>query len=221
MGEGATPPGSAASLRYALSPESARARGRTMALWTAGALAMPPILVIVLIAQMQLAPLRLVAPIAALLAILGAARGVAVYRATARRLRALEVTVGNDGIEVRTLRESLRIARADIARIVEVDGVLGGLRVELSDRDDLPPRIDLPRGGIGFADLRAALALFRPIERTPRRSKVARFALGATVVLAIFFMPFFVDDVVGRSRIAACAMILAIWVAMRAAIARA
>jgi len=33
-------------------------------------------------------------------------------------------------------------------------------------------------------------------------------------------MPFFVDDVVGRSRIAACAVILALWVVMRAALSR-
>ena len=207
-------------LEYTLSPAAARARARVMAAWSAGGTALPPVLVIVLIAQMDLAPLRIIGPIAALVLVLGVVRGVLGYRGTARRLGALAVALDPESLSIRTVRDALRIVPTDVTRIVDVDGPLGGLRLELRESDDLPARIDLPRGGARFADLRAALAIWRPIDRTPRRRRITRFAFGVMVVLGIFFMPFFVDDVVGRSRIAACAMIVALWAVMRAVLSR-
>ena len=191
-----------------------------MATWSAVATALPPVLAIVLIAQMELVPLRIILPIAALVLVLGVVRGVLGYRGATRRLRALVVRLADDALAIRTVRDAMRIVPKDVSRILEVDGPLGGLRLELREADDLPARIDLPRGGARFAELRTALATWRPIDRAPRRRRITRFAFGVMVVLGIFFMPFFVDDVVGRSRIAACAVILALWVVMRAALTR-
>jgi len=210
----------ATPLRYALSEEAARARGRAMAAWSAIAVAMPPVLVVVLVTEMHLAEAQLLVPIAALVIALAVVRGIVGYRATVRRLRALAVQVDSDGLAVRTVRGAARIASAEVLRVVEVTGPLGGLRLELREREDLPARVDLPRGGARYAELRAALAAWRPVERTPRRGRVARIGFGVAVVLAMFFLPFFVEDVVARSRVAAFAVVLALWVATRAAIAR-
>jgi hypothetical protein len=212
---------SGSSLRYTLPDEAARARGRATAAFSAVATAMPPILALVLLAQAELAPVRVLVPIAVLVAGLGAARAFAGYRIVTRRLRALEVRVHGDALEVRTVRVALTVRPRDIVRIVEIHGALGGLRLELRDAEDLPARIDVPRGGTGYGDLRARLATFSPIEHPPPRRRMTRIALGAAVVLAIFFVPFFVDDVVMRSRVAACVVVLALWVAARAALGRA
>jgi len=137
-----------------------------------------PVLVIVLIAQMELAPLRIIVPIAVLVAVLGAARAVVGYRSTTRRLGALVVSFDGASLAVRTARAALNIVPSDVMRIVEVDGPLGGLRLELRETDDLPARIDLPRGGALFADLRVALGHWRAIERVPAEgaSRVLRSA---------------------------------------------
>jgi len=207
-------------LRYVLSEDAARARARAMALWSAAATAMPPVLVVVLVSEMHLAPMVLVVPIAVLVVILAVARGFVGYRTTMRRLRALVVSVGEDAMSILTARGATRIARSDVERIVEVTGPLGGLRLELHETEELPSRVDLPRGGDGFAELRTSLGAWSPIATPRRRGRVARILFGVLVVLAIFFLPFFVDDVVARSRVAAGAVILALWIAMRTAIAR-
>lgn len=208
-------------VEYTLSEEAARARARTMAVWRAIATAMPPLLVVVLVREMDLAPMLLVLPIAALVLALAATRAIVDYGATARRLRALVVTVDEAGLVVKTARGPTRIPKEDIRRINEVTGPLGGLRLLVREREDLPGRVDLPRGGARFAELRVALEGIQRVEPTRRRGRVARVAFGVAIVLAIFFLPFFVEDVVARSRLAAGAVILALWVAMRAAIGRA
>src|SRR5262249_41661030 len=198
----------------------ARARGRRMAVWSAIAVAMPPMLVVGLVTEMHLAEAQLLVPIAALVIALAVVRGVIGYRATVRRLRALAGQIEPDGLVVRTARGATRIAAAGGLRVIEGSGPLGGLRLELREREGLPARVDLPRGGDGYGELRAAVGAWRPVERTPRRGRFARIGFGVAVVLAMFFLPFFVEDVVARSRVAAGAVILALWVATRAAIAR-
>jgi hypothetical protein len=212
--------GDAPALRYALEEDAVRARARAMAIWSAVATAMPPVLVVVLVLEMHLAPILYVVPVAVLVVVLAIVRGIVGHRTTMRRLRALVVNVGDDALSIVTARGATRIGREDIDRIVEVTGPLGGLRLELYEREELPQRVDLPRGGARFADLRTSLGAWRPIASPRRRGRVARVAFGVVVVLAIFFLPFFVDDFVARSRVAAGAVILVLWIAMRMAIAR-
>lgn len=207
-------------LRYSLSEEVSRRRARAMAAWMAVAIAMPPVLVVGMVIEMKLAELRFVVPIALLVVVLAVVRGVIGYRASVRRLRAFVVELEDAAMVVRTLRATTRIARAEVSRILDVTGALGGLRLELRGREDAVQRFDIPRGGEGYAELRGALAAWMPIEPTRRRGRIARVGFGVAVILAIFFMPFFVVDVVARSRVAACAVILALWIAMRSAIAR-
>jgi hypothetical protein len=210
-------------IRYALAEPAVIERGRATALFGAVATMLPPLLVMVLVAQLDLAPRAVVIAIAALVVALGAARGAVGYRLVLRRLRALVIRIDPEALVVDTARASLVVPRRAVAKIIEIDGPLGGLRLELRggpDLPDLPDRVDLPRGGEHFADLRTELALWSPLTRAPRRRRLTRVGLGALVVLAIFFVPFFVDDVVMRSRVAACAVILGLWLATRAALAR-
>jgi hypothetical protein len=198
-------------LRYALAEAAVLERGRATAIFGAVATVLPPLLVMILVAQLDLAPPTSLMIIAALVVALGAARGAVGYRRVLRRLRALVIRIDPEALVVDTARASLVVPRAAVARIIEIDGPLGGLRVELRPGRDLPDRVDLPRGGEHFADLRAELGLWSPVTRV---------MLGVLVVLAIFFVPFFVEDVVARSRVVACAVILGVWLSMRAALAR-
>jgi hypothetical protein len=207
-------------LRYALAEAAVLERGRATAIFGAVATVLPPLLVMILVAQLDLAPPTSLMIIAALVVALGAARGAVGYRRVLRRLRALVIRIDPEALVVDTARASLVVPRAAVARIIEIDGPLGGLRVELRPGRDLPDRVDLPRGGEHFADLRAELGLWSPVTRAPRRRRLTRVMLGVLVVLAIFFVPFFVEDVVARSRVVACAVILGVWLSMRAALAR-
>jgi hypothetical protein len=205
---------------YVLGERAALERGRATAAFAAVATVMPPLLVMLLIGQLDLAPVLVVLPIASLILALGAVRGVVGYRSVVRRLRSFEASVDAGALWITSSRARVRVPLEAVARIVEIDGRLGGLRIEVTPAPDLPVRIDVPRGGERFADLKNALAACRPIERAPRRRRASRVVFGALIVLAIFFAPFVVDDLGARSRVAACVVILALWVAMRAALAR-
>ncbi len=139
------------------------------------------------------------------------------YGALRRRLLALVVIVRDDAIAVEAARESLQIQRSRVARVVEIGGILGGLRVE-SKPDPLSEAVtvlSVPRGGEAFSDVRASLERWRPLERRARQRPVVRLALGAIVVAAISFVPFLLDDFVGRSNVAAAALVLATWIVLR------
>jgi len=148
------------------------------------------------------------------------ARAVVAQAAARRRLAAMVVTVGDDGVRVQALRDACAVERARVARIVEVEGALGGLRVE-SEPDRATGVVDVvhvPRGGEGYAQVRARLERWRPLERHGRRGPAVRLAIGALVVAGIFFVPFFVEDFLARSKLGAAALVLAMWVVMRLAV---
>jgi hypothetical protein len=146
-------------------------------------------------------------------------RATLAYARAKRRLAALAIEPDGEELVVRTPRGETRAAVAAIARVIEIDGAYGGLRVELSPGSE-PSRFDVPRGGEAFGELRAWLSSRAPIERTPRRGPAARIALVGAVVLALFFVPFVVADARG-SRVAVVIVLLVAWGAMRVVAVRA
>ncbi len=155
--------------------------------------------------------------IAAALGALVIVRTAFQYQTTRRRLVALEVTLDDDSIATSTPTESLTIPRGRVARIVEIDGELGGVRVE--SEPDPRSRVVLvasvPRGGEGFGDLRSRLEQWRAIERRPRSGVGVRLLLGAGVVAAVFFLPFLLDDFVARSNVVAAILVVVAWAVTR------
>jgi hypothetical protein len=155
------------------------------------------------------------------LGLLVVVRHSVLYGATRRRLRALVVVVSDDGIRQTTTRDVCAIGRAGVARIVEVEGALGGLRVEAwPDPAGGVSVVSVPRGGAGlsFAEVRSRLERWRPIERRGRRGPATRLALGAAIVIVFFFAPFVLEDFVARSKLLAAALVVGAWAAMRAAL---
>jgi hypothetical protein len=147
-------------------------------------------------------------------------RALVGYGAARRRLAATKVTVEDASIRIDGPREGWSIPRERVARIVEIDGSLGGVRVESvpDPRSGVVFVVDVPRGGAGWADVRAAVEQWRPIERRGRRGPAVRLLIGALVVGGIFFLPFLLDDFVARSKVVAAALVAATWVAMRLAL---
>ena len=199
----------AGAIVYRLSDRAARTRARASAIVGAASTLAPALLVVVLLEKLGYAPGRAAMMCAALLVMLAIARAFASARRIERHLRAFEITVDDAGIAVTTLPAAQRILRGTIEKMVEIDGMLGGLRVEMPEE-----RLDIPRGGELFGELRAALEAWRPVERAPRRRRVARAGLIVLFVLAIFFLPFFLDDLVGRSRVGAMVLVGGLWLAM-------
>jgi hypothetical protein len=66
--------------------------------------------------------------------------------------------------------------------------------------------------------VRAHLEGWRAIERRGRRGPAVRLAMGAVIVLAFFFAPFVLEDLVARSKVFAAALVVGMWAAMRAAL---
>jgi hypothetical protein len=157
------------------------------------------------------------------LSVLLIARGFATYRRSRRFLAAFRVAVAEEELVVETPFARMRVPRAAIARVLDLDGALGGLRLELREMlpagdagdADIPERIDIPRGGERFGELRAQLAAWQPVERAPRRSRAMRLAIGAAIVMGIFFLPFVLEDFVGRSKLVALGLVLGLWLATR------
>jgi hypothetical protein len=152
----------------------------------------------------------------AILALIGVRTAVQ-YGVARRRLWSLRVTVGDDEIATADAGDGYAIARDRVARIVEIDGALGGVRVESEPdpRSGVVFVANVPRGGDGFGDVRARLATWRAIERRSRGGPAVRLAVGVAIVAAIFFLPFVLDDFVGQSRFLAAALVLAAWAVMR------
>ena len=181
---------------------------------------MPVVLAVVLLRRLGWAPTPAFWAVVAALVALVAVRAVVGFGATRRKLSALQVTVDADSIRLDGARDGWSIERGRIARILEIAGSLGGLRIEsLPDpRSGVVFVVDVPRGGSGWAEVRSAVEAFGPIERRGRRGPAVRFAMGALVVAGIFFLPFILDDFVSRSKLVAASLVAGAWIAIRLAL---
>jgi hypothetical protein len=203
-------------IRYRLGDAEATRRARWSAVVRAVSSLAPVGLAVVLLRRLAWAPTPAFWAVVGALVALVAARAGAGYASTRRKLRALIVTVSDEDIRVASTRDSFAIPRARVGRIVEVDGSLGGLRVE-SQRDARGVLFEarVPRGGEGYADVRARLASWRAIERRGRRGPRVRIAMAALVVGGIFFVPFLLEDFVARSKLVAAGLVAGMWLVMR------
>ena len=175
----------------------------------------PALLVVVLLTRLGYVPDILALAGGVALLALALVRVKLKYRQIVRHLRAFEVGVTAGELTVTTVRGPQRIVPAAIERVTAVGGALGGLRVEIGKRGAADAqRLDIPRGGEAFGELRAALERWGPIERMPRRRRLVRATLGVLVVFAIFFVPFFMADLVDRSRTLAVGAVFALWLLM-------
>jgi hypothetical protein len=206
-------------VHYALAPRKVAARARVVAASGTAAALLPALLVVVLVAELGLASRPVALGIAAGLGALALLRALLEHRRAKRRLAAFAIEVEGEFLFLCTAQGKTRVAPGDIARVWEIAGAFGGLRVELSGNRS-PARFDIPRGGEAFADLRAWLAARAPLARTPRRGRAVRIALAGAIVLGLFFVPFVVADARG-SRLAVALVLLVAWAAMRAVGARA
>ena len=208
--------------RYRLGADEAAFRARAAASIQAFAGLAPIALAVVLVRRLGWAPNGPFWAVAAVLVVLVVVRAAVGYARLRRKLRALIVTVSDGDIHVETSSEGYSIARARVARIVEVEGRLGGMRVESvpDERTGVVYEASVPRGGAGYADVRALLESWGPVERRGRRGPAVRLAIGALVVAAIFFVPFLLEDFVARSKVVAAGLVAAMWLVMRAALRR-
>jgi hypothetical protein len=203
--------------RYRLGAAAAKRRARAAAFVRALTALAPVLLAAELLPRLGLAPTGAFSAVAVALVALVVVRTIVQYGTTKRRLVSLLVTVSDDAIVAETPAEVLTIARARVARVVEVDGPLGGIRVE-SAPDGATGVVlvaSVPRGGDGFGEVRAHLELWRAIERRTRRGAGVRLLLGVAVVGALFFLPFVLDDFVARSKLLASSLVLVTWAAIR------
>jgi hypothetical protein len=220
VGPGQRPPEGV--IRYRLGDVLATRRARAAAAVGAVTSLAPVVFAVVLLTRLGWQPATPFWAVAAVLVALVVVRAAVGYGAARRRLRAMVVLLTDDDIRVETARDTYAIARTRAARIVEIDGALGGLRVESAPDPDGGgvSVVHVPRGGEAFGELRRHLARWGPIERRGRRGPLVRLAVGAVVVAGIFFVPFLLDDFVARSRIAAAGLVLGMWLVMRVVIGR-
>lgn len=179
----------------------------------------PPLFVLLVLGRLAVAPPQYLAAGGALLVVLALARAWTTQKRLKRHLEQFVVEVGPLDVVIGTLRGEHRVPRPAIERIREIPGVLGGLRLDLAQgwdgKDDSPEIVDVPRGGDGFSDLRAALEDIRPLEASKRGRRELRIVLFVVVIVSIFFVPFILDMIGGQSRLIALAVVLAVWVGMR------
>jgi hypothetical protein len=207
-----------AAIEYSLGADAVKKRARATSAIATAAMFAPVALVVVLLRRLgygtgpaERPALAIACGVFALVCV----RAFVEARRLRRRLERLRVVAGADELRIETEAGTTRVPRAAIARAVEIDGLLGGVRLELRDLDDAPERVDLPRGGEAFGALRARIASWTPVERAPRRGRAARIAIGVVVIAAIFFLPFILEDFFGRSKPAALALVLGLWIALR------
>ena len=212
MGSGQRP---TKELTYTLGDAAARTRARVGAVVGTFTALAPAVLVVIVLKKLGYVLVPWTIAVLVAIAVLATVRGLAEYRAMCRRLRAFRVTLDAEELRIVALRGELRIDRSAIDRVVDISGPLGGLRVLLQDVDDLPARIDIPRGGADFGELRAALAGWAPMAPARRRGRVTRFWTGVGIALGIFFLPFIFDDFVAHSKVVALTLIFAMWAVMR------
>jgi hypothetical protein len=206
--------------RYRFGDVGARRRARASTALAAVASLAPGVFAVVLLNKLGWHLTAMWWAVVAGLVALVLVRAVVGYGEVRRRLRELVVTVDDGDIRVEAEREGYGIERGLVAHIVEVEGALGGLRIESAPdpRSGIVTIVRVPRGGEAFGEVRARLEQWRPIERRGRQGPTVRFALGAIVVAGIFFVPFLLDDFVARSKLTAAGLVVAMWLVMRAVI---
>lgn len=207
-------------IAYGLGDDAAGRRARWVAVVGAVAGLAPIVLAVELLGRMAFRPPRAVWAIFFAAGVLVLVRAVVQAGAARRRLRALRVTIDEAAITAASWREVHRVERDRVARIVEVDGALGGIRVEsLPDPRTFAVTVaSLPRGGPGYGEARARLERWRSIDRRGRRGPLVRLALGAAVVVSMFVLPFVLEDFVARSPAAAAVIVVLAWLTMRVAL---
>ncbi|HEX8796241.1 MAG TPA: hypothetical protein VF765_35065 [Polyangiaceae bacterium] len=207
-------------IAYRLPASEANKRAVATALVRAASQLMPLVLAVVLLHRLGWAPTAAFWAVVGAIVVLVVVRAVAGWAAARRTLAKLVVSLTADDVRVEGVRDGWTIPRARIARMLEVGGALGGLRVEsLPDpRSGTVFVADFPRGGAGFADVRARLETWGTVVRRGRRGPAVRVAIGVLVVVAIFFVPFLLEDVVARSRWIAAALVAGMWLVLRAAL---
>jgi hypothetical protein len=209
-----------APLEYRLGEGAAIRRARAAVVIGAATSIAPVAFAVMLVRRLGWGPNVAFWAVAGALTALVGVRAVVSYAAIRRRLCALVVAVSESDIRVATQRVTSIIPRLAVARIVEIEGSLGGIRVE-SHADPATGVIsvaEIPRGGPNFAEVRARLEPWRPFERRGRRGPAARLVIGTAIVAAIFFAPFLLEDFVARSRLLAAGLVAAVWAVMRGAI---
>jgi hypothetical protein len=182
----------------------------------------PILLAVVLVERLGWAPGGPFWAVVVVLVALVVVRAGVGYGRLRRKLAALVVTASADDIQVETTSDGYSIARGNVARVVEIDGSLGGLRVESvpDARSGVVYEANVPRGGAGYEDVRRLLEAWGPIKRRGRRGPAVRLAMGAVVVAAIFFVPFLLEDFVARSKVAAAALVAGMWLVTRMVLRR-
>lgn len=209
-------------IRYRLGDSEATRRACAAATVRGAASLAPIVMAVLLLRRLGWAPSASYGLVAGVLVVLIVTRALVGYARMRRKLRALTVTVGEKDIRVETSGDGYSIPRERVARVVEIAGSLGGLRVEsLPDaRTGVVLEAHVPRGGTGYAEVRGRLESWGPVDRRGRRGPVVRVAIGALVVVGIFFVPFVLEDFVARSRVIAAVLVGGLWIAMRFAMRR-
>jgi hypothetical protein len=204
-------------IHYSLGAAAARRRAAAASAIGAATALAPVVLGLELLPRLGYSPTGMFWVVGAAIGALVVARTASQYATARRRLAALEVTVDDEAIVTATSSATLTVARDRVARIVEIHGALGGLRVESEPdaRSGVVLVASVPRGGERFGDVRAALERWRPIERRPRLGVGVRLLSGAAVVAAVFFLPFLLDDFVARSKAVAAVLVLLAWAVAR------
>jgi hypothetical protein len=204
-------------VRYQLGDAAVDRRASAAAI-VGGVTALAPILLTIeLLPRVGVVPPAVLWPVGAAIVALIVTRTLVHRASLRRRLAGMRITIDDDAIATETARDSLTIPRTMVARIVEIDGALGGVRVESvpDPRSGDVLVASVPRGGEGFGDARAALERWRPIERRARPGVGVRLLFGVVVVAAVFFLPFVLDDLVARSRFIALGLVLVAWAVTR------
>jgi hypothetical protein len=204
-------------IRYRLGGAAAKRRAVASAVVGAVTALAPVVLGLELLPRLGWSPTAMFWIVAAAVGALIVVRTASQYATTRRRLTALEVTLDDDGISASTPSDMLAVPRSRVARIVEIDGVLGGLRVESEPdpRTGVVVVASVPRGGERFGEVRAALEQWRPLDRRARLGPGMRLLSGAAVVAAVFFLPFVLDDLVARSKLLPAVLVLLAWAVTR------
>jgi hypothetical protein len=203
--------------RYQLGASAATRRAAAGAVIRAATALAPVVLGLELLPRLGWTPTGTFWVVAVAVGALIVVRTLSQFATAKRRLSALVVTLEDDSITTETSSDRLTIGRADVARIIEIDGALGGVRVESGPdpQSGVVLVVTVPRGGERFGDVRAALEQWRAIDRRPRVRARVRLVLAAGVVMAVFFLPFLLDDFVARSRVVAALLVIVAWAVTR------
>ena len=207
-------------LSYRLPAAATRQRALAGAALGFGRSLAPVVVAVVLLRRLGWGTPPVFWAVAAGLVALVATRAIVVYGRARRRLGSLVVTVTDETIAVRTMREGYSIERGQVARMLEVPGPLGGMLVESTPDagSGVVLVAQVPKGGHTYSAVRQRLERWRPICRQARRGPVRRIAVFGVVVASIFFVPFFLDDFVAHSKLLGVAMVAGLLALLRSTV---